>query len=184
MDDDLKLWKRIKAGDSLALRELFDRYYYQLQLDAKKVFHNQIEIEEAVSDCFIKIWVKRNEINIVRSLRSYLFLMVRNSLIDIQRKKKGIVHLEELIYKELPDEETLNELDKYAKLYLALEKLPRQRRRILEMAVFESLSYAQIATELSISNNTVKTQIGRAYRFLKEELNPESLQLFFMLRSE
>jgi RNA polymerase sigma-70 factor (ECF subfamily) len=78
----------------------------------------------------------------------------------------------------------LNELDQYARLYSALEKLPEQRRRILELAVFESCTYAQIAERLGISVNTVKTQMGRAYRFLKEELDPKSINLLFMLRSK
>jgi len=65
-----------------------------------------------------------------------------------------------------------------------LEKLPEQRRRILELAVFESFTYAQIAEKLQISINTVKTQIGRAYRFLKEELDPRSIQLLFLLKSK
>jgi RNA polymerase sigma-70 factor (ECF subfamily) len=84
---------------------------------------------------------------------------------------------------ELPDEESENELDNFSRLYGALEKLPEQRRRILELAIFESCTYAQIAEKLQISVNTVKTQIGRAYRFLKEELDPKSMQLMFILRT-
>ncbi len=184
MNEDLKLWERIKAGDTLALKMLHERYYYQLYFYAQKSFHNEEGIDEAVSDCFIKLWTKRSEISIIRSVKSYLFLILRNNLIDIHRKKKGITHLEDLKYADFPDEETLVDLDQFAKLYQALEKLPEQRRRILELAVFESLSYAQIAEKLQISINTVKTQIGRAYRFLKEELDPKTIQLFLMIRTK
>ena len=76
-----------------------------------------------------------------------------------------------------------NEFDNYARLYNTLEKLPNQRRHILELAVFDSCSYAQIAEKLQISVNTVKTQIGRSYRFLREELDPKSIQLLFLLKS-
>jgi RNA polymerase sigma-70 factor (ECF subfamily) len=100
------------------------------------------------------------------------------------RRKNGIVLLEVSSLPELPDDETQNDLDQYSSLYTALEKLPDQRRRILELAVFESCSYAQVAERLNISINTVKTQIGRAYRFLKQELDPKSIQLLFLLRSK
>ena len=109
--------------------------------------------------------------------------MLRNGLIDILRRKEHSVHFEEGTLPDLPDEEMHTELDRYAQLYNILERLPEQRRRILELAVFESLTYAQIAEKLHISVNTVKTQMGRAYRFIKEELDPKSLQLFFMLSS-
>lgn len=71
---------------------------------------------------------------------------------------------------EPADEEAFDEQEQYQALYSTLEKLPLQRRRILEMAIFDSLSYNEIAEKLKISRNTVKTQIGRAYRFLKENL--------------
>jgi RNA polymerase sigma-70 factor (family 1) len=184
MDDDLTLWKNIREGNTQALKVLHDRYYYQMYLYAEKLYHNQIGLEEAVSDCFIKLWTKRNDILIEHSVKSYLFLMLRNGLIDLIRKKRDIILLEVSSIPDLPDSETLNELDQYARLYSALEKLPEQRRRILELAVFESCTYAQIADRLGISVNTVKTQMGRAYRFLKEELDPKSINLLFMLRSK
>jgi len=184
MEDDLTLWKNIRKGDTLALKELHDRYYYQMCLYALKIYHRQSGMDEAVSDCFIKLWTRRNEIVIERSVKSYLFLMLRNGLIDLARKKNGVILFEINSLPDLPDNETLNEFDDYARLYIALEKLPEQRRRILELAVFESFTYAQIAEKLQISINTVKTQIGRAYRFLKEELDPKSIHLLFLIKSK
>jgi RNA polymerase sigma-70 factor (ECF subfamily) len=183
MEKDLKIWERIKNGDASAMKVLHDRYYYQLYLYARKISNQPSVLDEAVSDCFIKLWTRRNELLIERSVKSYLFLMLRNGLIDRLRSKKHSVHFEDGAIPDLPDEEMHNELDRYASLYNAINKLPDQRRRILEMAVFESCTYAQIAENLNISVNTVKTQIGRAYRFLKEELDPKSMQLFLMVNS-
>ncbi|MEI6276830.1 MAG: sigma-70 family RNA polymerase sigma factor [Prolixibacteraceae bacterium] len=181
MEEDLRIWEKISSGDKSAMKVLHDRYYYQLYHYAKKIHPNPSVLDEAVSDCFIKLWTKRENLIIVRSVKSYLFLMLRNGLIDILRRKEHSVYLEEGTIPDLPDDEMHNELDRYAELYNSLEKLPEQRRLILELAVFESLTYAQIAEKLNISMNTVKTQMGRAYRFIKEELDPKSLQLFFML---
>lgn len=180
MENDLSLWKNIKDGDTRALRMLHERYFYTMFHYATKLFHNQNGLEEVVSDCFIKLWIKRNDLIIEHSVRSYLFLMLRNGLIDLSRRKDNIILFEVGSLPEFPDDEKLNEFDSNAQLYNALEKLPEQRRRILELAVFESCSYAQIAEKLGISINTVKTQIGRAYRFLKEELDPKSIQLLFL----
>jgi len=184
MEDDLTLWRKIQNGDTVALKELHNRYYYQMIHYVKRMHKNFKGSDEAVSDCFIKLWTKSNEILIERSVRSYLFLMLRNTLIDHLRKKKQFVHVDTELFPEAPDEMITEELDDFARLYLALERLPEQRRRILELAVFESCSYAQIAEKLQISVNTVKTQMGRAYRFLKEELDPDSVQILFLLLSK
>ena len=183
MEEDLIIWERIRSGEAPAVKALHDRYYYQLHLYGKKLCHNSTVLDEAVSDCFIKLWTRRNDLMISRSVKSYLFLMLRNGLIDILRRKDHTLYFEEGSVPDLPDEEMLDELDRYAKLYNTLEKLPEQRRRILELAAFQSFSYAQIAEKLHISVNTVKTQMGRAYRFIKEELDPKSLQLLFMIRT-
>jgi len=184
MEEDLKIWEKIKSGDTLAMKALHDRYYYQLYLYGKKICHNSSALDEAISDCFIKLWIRRNDLVISRSVKSYLFLMLHNNLIDILRRKDYTLHFEEGSIPDLPDDEMFDELDRYAKLYCTLEKLPEQRRRVLELAVFESFSYAQIAEKLHISVNTVKTQIGRSYRFLREELDPKSIQLLFLLKSK
>ena len=184
MEDDLTLWKNIRKGDTCALKILYDRYYYHMYLYAKRLYHNQNGLEEAVSDCFIKLWTKRNDIVIEYSVKSYLFLILRNGLIDIFRKKRGIIFLEVNSLPDLPNDETFNEFDQYARLYNVLDRIPEQRRRILELAVFESYSYSQIAEKLDITVNTVKTQMGRAYRFLKEELDPKSINLLFLLHTK
>jgi len=180
MHDDWVLWEKIRSGDTLALKVLHDRYFDQMNLYARKMAGNHYGIEEITSDCFIKLWTKRESILIEKSVKIYLFLMLRNELIDNFRKKNKTSQLKNGTASDLPDEDKFEEFDYYFRLYQALEKLPDQRRRILEKAVFESKTYHAIADELQISVNTVKTQMGRAYRFLKEVLDPKTFQLFYM----
>jgi Sigma-70 region 2 len=78
MEEDLKLWRKIGLGDTTAVKALHDKYYYQLYLYGKKICHNSAVLDEVVSDCFIKLWTRRNELLIDRSLKAYLFLMLRN----------------------------------------------------------------------------------------------------------
>jgi RNA polymerase sigma-70 factor (family 1) len=183
MEEDLKIWEKIRNGDALAMKVLHDRYYYQLFLYAQKISNHPSILDEAVSDCFIKLWTRRKELLIERSVKSYLFLILRNGMIDMLRSKKHSICFEDRVIPDLPDEEMHNELDRYALLYNAINKLPDQRRRILEMAVYESCTYGEIAENLNITVNTVKTQMGRAYRFLREELDPKSIQLLFMIKT-
>ena len=134
-------------------------------------------VEEIVSDCFIKIWENRKQIEINISVKHYIYFMMRNSIIDYSRKNKVLTEPIEDI-QEPADETYFDEQKQYADLYSVLEMLPEQRRNILKMAVFESLTYQQIAERLNISKNTVKTQMGRSYRFLKEKLDPTDFYLF------
>ncbi len=179
--DDQNIWSRIVEGDVRALKVLHEKYYYQMWLWACKYSRNTTHTEELVSDCFIKLWERRQYIFIEKSLKSYLYLMLRNQIVSQARKSKHqlVIGLETL--PDVPDEAIINHFDYYAGLYQAIQRMPEQRRRILELAAFESLSYKEVAARLNISVNTVKTQMGRAYQFLKEELDPTNFLLFHLL---
>lgn len=184
--DDRSIWKKIVEGDVNALRQLHDRYYHGLWLWAVKNTRNESLAEELVSDCFIKLWDSRRKISIEKSVKSYLFLMLRNQFISHARKSKHELVFDDNKFPDLPDVTEMNDQDFYAELYKAIQKIPEQRRKILELAVFESQSYKEIALRLGISVNTVKTQMGRSYQFLKEELDPKNFSLlhFFMKKKK
>lgn len=177
--NDLQLWHQIKEGNRLAFKELYNKYFNQMCLYTLKSVDESMVVEEIVSDCFIKIWENRSKIEIRLSVKHYIFFVLRHIIIDFHRKKS---FLTESIGKipEPAQEEVFDELHQYAALYSALEQLPEQRRKILEMAVFDSMSYSEIAGQLKISKNTVKTQMGRAYRFLKENLSREDFYLLVL----
>lgn len=183
--DDQNIWGKIENDDVDALRILHDKYYYPMWLWASKYTRNETLAEEFVSDCFIRLWERRRHIIIEKSLKSYLYLMLRNQMVSQARKSKRKLVIGSDYLPDLPDEATISDQDYYAALYLAIQKIPEQRRKILELAAFESFTYKEIAAHLNISVNTVKTQMGRAYQFLKEELDPKNFQLFhFFLKRD
>ncbi|MGQ8337475.1 RNA polymerase sigma factor [Sunxiuqinia sp. A32] len=179
--NDQMIWEDICNGNVDSLRILHDRYYLQLCSYARRYVNNSIHVEELVSDCFVKLWVHRKNIMIEKSIKSYVFLMLRNRIVDEARKSESNIVLSSESLPDIPDEAVINKSDFYAELYGAIQRLPEQRKKILELAAFESYTYKEIASELSISVNTVKTQMSRAYKFLKEELDPNSF-LFLYLR--
>lgn len=180
--EDRNIWKNIVADDMDALRKLHDKYYSQMFLWACKYLRRKTVVEELVADCFIKLWKNRKHIIVEKSLKAYLFLMLRNEIVSYKRQSKNNL---EIKLDELPDvlnEEIINKQDYYASLYKAIQRIPERRRKVLELAVFESLTYREIAERLDISLNTVKTQIARSYQFLKEELDPKDFILIHFLK--
>jgi len=175
---DQQIWESIRAGNVGALRTLHDRYFFALCHFADKSLHQLPVSEELVSNCFLRLWEQRKTITIHQSLKAYLYFMVRNQVIDYVRANKNkLVAVDEKI-PEIPTEEEIDRQEFYAILYRAIGKLPEQRRQILEMAALDSMTYREVAEKLSISVNTVKTQMGRAYQFLKEEIGDRRFTLF------
>jgi RNA polymerase sigma-70 factor (ECF subfamily) len=179
-ENDQVVWENIRNGNVSSLRLLHKRYYFQLCHFANRFLKDMTVSEELVSECFVKLWLQREQIFIQKSVKAYLYFMVRNRMINYLRKRKKDLVQHTGSLPDYPADEDMNKLDFYAELYRAIKRLPEQRRKILELAAFDALSYHEIAIQLNISVNTVKTQMGRAYQFLKEELDPRSFYLLFM----
>ena len=80
--EDKRLWEDIKSGDKKALNKLHEKYFHQMCLYANKSTNNSGIVEELVSDCFIKIWGTRQKIDIKVSVKNYIFIMLRNNIVD------------------------------------------------------------------------------------------------------
>lgn len=179
---DLIDWNKIREGDKSVFERMFDLYFQPLCGFASTYVKNNHIVEDIVIECFVEIWEKRESIVIRSSLHNYLLTAVKNSAISFLRKNK--VQFSELEGLALDYDDSKNPLDELPilnRLYLAINKLPEKRRQILKMAAYEGKSYPEIAEELGISINTVKTQMSRSYKFLKDELNVSDRSIFFLL---
>jgi RNA polymerase sigma-70 factor (ECF subfamily) len=63
-------------------------------------------------------------------------------------------------------------------IYNIIEKLPEACREIFKLSRFDDLSHKKIAELLHISENTVKVQIYRALKHLKEAISVIAILLF------
>jgi len=176
-------WKKIREGDKLVFDKMFDCYYYSLCSFISSYIRNKQVVEDIVIDCFTRIWEERSTLEIRSSLQNYLITIVRNSAISYLRKNQLQTSALKAAVLSIPDEtsDPLRDAAILNQLYAAINKLPEQRRAILKMATFEGKSYAQIAEELQISINTVKTQMSRSYKFLRAELEVTQRTLSFLL---
>jgi len=176
-------WRKISEGDKAAFNKLFDRYFYPLCSFASAITRDNSDAEDIVVDCFARIWEDRSSLLIQSSLQNYLITIIKNSAITHLRKNnKHYVDVDEISKIFIAEEiDLIQEASIYNSLYEAIGKLPDQRRLILKMAAFDEKSYQEIAQELGISVNTVKTQMSRAYKFLRSELKVSQNTLSFLL---
>ena len=176
-------WEKIRESDKSVFDKMFDYHYQPLCSFVYHYIEDKQVVEDIVIDCFSKIWEERLSLNIKSSLQNYLITIVKNSAITYLRHNQLQFTNFDTIINSIPDEVTdpLYEPEILNKLYHAINKLPEQRRKILKMAAFEEKSYAEIAEELNISINTVKTQMSRSYKFLKVELGVTHKTIHFLL---
>ena len=158
-----------------ALEDLFRKHYQFLCQIAYYVVADEEAARDIVQDFFYYCWNKRNEIAITGDFRNYAWRAVRNASLNYLKQARrtdvnGSKTLEMTAADSYPGNESwLREEERNKALWTAIDKLPEQRRRVFLLANSEGCSYAEIATQLNISVNTVKTQMRLAYQFLRQE---------------
>lgn len=176
MLNDLLLLSRIKKGDVKAYEKLFRTYYEPLCYYADSFLNDMDNSEEIVQNLFYVFWKDRENIQILLSVKSYLYQAVQNRAFDyIKHLHIRSVYCEKVCNGEfdtssvLPDEELeYKELEKT--LAVLLKRLPDRQRKVFCMNRFKGQKYSEIADELSVSIKTVEADISKVLVFLRKEL--------------
>lgn len=144
------------------------------------------EAKEVVQSIFFNLWIKRTEIEISTSLKSYLYKAVQNYCLNqLQQekiKRKYMIRKAHLPKQNRENGELKMEEDELRKVIKsAILKLPEKRREIFELSRFEDLKYTQIAERLTISVKTVEAQMSKSLEYLRKVLKEYMPVILFQL---
>jgi len=167
---DPDIFQKIKHGDVNSFNCLFDTYYSCLCLFAVK-YLNDLDISRSlVQQLFVDLWVKREKMDTVWSVKSFLYTSVRNRCIDHLRVQKrtmkmtaAVEEVTQIPFHDLIEEAELNDL-----INKSINQLPEKCREIFILCRNEGLKYADVAKRLDLSVKTVEMQMGIALKKLRE----------------
>ena len=169
-----ELVRKISLGDQKAFEKLYHLFYKRLCQFAFLFLHSKEISEEVVSDVFLNVWIKREQLVSDQNIRSYLYTSVRNQTINYLRTKpllsQDYINVYELEI-ESPDSSVDDMIDRemfHEYLQQSFDKLPERCRIIARMHFNDQLPYKEIAEILDISRKTVEAQIAIAIRRIKE----------------
>ncbi len=155
---------------------LFKSHYSSLCSYANGFLKDLDASEEVVQEVMIRIWTGRDTLFIDTSVKSYLYRAVRNGCmnvlkhLNIREEYKSFREKQEAENQRSQEEEMIF-LELEEKIRDAIDRLPFERRKVFIMSRYDGLTYLQIAEKLNISVKTVENQMGKALKFLREELS-------------
>lgn len=163
--------KKLKAGDEIAFKKLFDLYSDRLFVWANNITGDSMASADIVQDFFIRCWEKRNILPDDCSFKAYAYKSIYNASLNHIRDNKRFVPGYEITI-DLIDEDVADEdVEELKRLLLkAIDELPDRCKKIFVMTTLEKKKYMEVADLLGISVNTVKVQVSKAYRILREKI--------------
>ncbi|KIO46057.1 RNA polymerase sigma-70 factor [Sanguibacteroides justesenii] len=166
--------------DGQTFEKLFSKHFSNLTGFAYNYVRDEEIAKDIVHDAFLLLWNKRKCLNPVYPVKSYLFALAQHKALNYLRHL-SVVKTSEYELETLFDS-AAGELDEHEKRLVRLEEqlclLSEMQHDVLIKCVVEGKKYKEVAEELGISLNTVKTHLARALRFLRNELEDRVIMFF------
>lgn len=139
---------------------------------------NPSQIEDILQDVFVKIHSNIEFLKENTKIRSWVFQITRNTIIDYYRKQK--IKLEDIDEIPIEDEVAINNINNIIELELAhkvaaglkemIDNLPEKYSQALYLVEFQGLTQQELAKKLGISVSGAKSRVQRGRQLLKDSL--------------
>lgn len=183
-ESDRALIQKMKADDTNAFEQLFYSYYHELCSLAYKITRCPEQARDVVQDVFYKLWKKRNQQQINRSLKAYLYQAVWNQALNKKDKTKNQQELRETFSEEqnfrtaIPKEKSDDRVSRLiTEIWRIVDEMAERRKFVFTLHRKHGLSYKEIATVMNISRKTVENHMGLALQEIRETISPDLLKL-------
>lgn len=166
------LFLRIANSDEQAFNEVFYSYAPRIRQYALHIAKELPVAEEITQDVFLKLWIRRADLHLIDDPAAWLYRITYNLCLnhvrDTVTKTRKIMEWTKLQDGDTaPVEEQLTVKHLTHLLQQGIETLPLQQRRVYIMTYQHNLSRKQIATELAISENTVRNHLSVSVKSLR-----------------
>ncbi|GAA1670069.1 RNA polymerase sigma factor [Microbacterium lacus] len=168
-DDDAAAWKRVRAGDELALAELFDRHEARLFRHARRLLSTREDAKDAVTVAFFELWRRRESVRLVDgSPLPWLLNTVSHAARNLERAGRRYRTL--LTRTPAASHHETPVLSDESGVLAALKRLPAREQSVIVLTVLEGYPDRAAAETLGIPVGTVKSRLARAKAKLRDEM--------------
>jgi RNA polymerase sigma-70 factor (family 1) len=173
--NDMELLQLLKGGDEVAFNEIYNRYQALLYVYACRIVKEEQEAEDMVQEVFIYLWDKRFSLVCKSSLSAYLYSAVRYKFFDRLDRQKIRTDYRESLQKFLDEEDYctdhyIRERELARLIEEGIAALPSKMQEIFALSRKDELTHKEIATQLNLSEKTVKNQVHNALKILRTRI--------------
>ena len=180
IDEDETLIAAALNGSALAWEKLVRRYESKIYNHGLRLMGNSSDAMDLMQEVFLGVYRNLHRFRGDAKFSSWIFRIAHNKAIDINRRKRLTTtqirtsDQEELAFLDLVPGETniepdnmVSEQQRNRQVISMLAKLPLEQRLVVELKMFQSQTFEEIANLQDISVNTAKTRFYTALKKLK-----------------
>lgn len=165
--------------DGEASTELFRRYAAAMFALACRIARDPALAEEATQDACVQAWRGASRYDASRgSVLSWLLVLVRGRTLDrlrARQTREGYIRSgfdgDTTSSTDCPTDRAFETRDRIGSVDAALDVLPENDRRAIQLAYYEGLTHTEIADRLDVPLGTAKTQLRRGMQMLRTAMH-------------
>lgn len=173
--EDEILVDRFREGDRRAFEELVRRHQRAVFHLARRFVRDDDEAKDVAQRTFVKAFQGLHALRGGGAFRTWLFRITANLALNHIRDHSR-VHPTEDAGANIPVEaigaDRLDDAERRAQLHAALDELPPKQRLVLELRVFQELSFREVAEIAGCSENAAKVNFHHAVKKLRACIEP------------
>lgn len=180
-DEDEALIAAALNGSAHAWEKLVKRFESRVYNLGMRLTGNPTDAMDLMQEVFLGVYRNLHRFRGDAKFSSWLFRIAHNKAVDMNRRKRLMTiqprspnQDEDDSFDSFPGDaksepdSKLNEIEVNKRVTGMLAKLPIEQRLVVELKVFQSLTFDEIATMQEISENTAKTRFYTALKKLKD----------------
>jgi RNA polymerase sigma-70 factor, ECF subfamily len=173
VDVDMPLVERFRAGERRAFDELVRRHQKQVWRLARRYVRNDADASDLAQQTFVRAFRSLGGFRGAASFRSWLYKiainLALNHLRDHAREQPAEIAEDAVTARATGPQRIIADEDQAA-LRAAVAELPPKQRMVLELRVYEELSFKEVAELADCSENAAKVNFHHAVKKLRERL--------------
>jgi RNA polymerase sigma-70 factor (family 1) len=171
---DKELIEALRYGDEDAFECIFERHWQSLYAFVYKMISDKDQTKDVLQNTFLEVWKRKETLYAEDSILPFLIKVAKNEVITLFRKDKVRLAGDEILISNLQRENLTDDKLLATELQDAIDseliKMPVNMRKCFHLSKYEQKSIKDIATELLLSEQTVKNNISEALKRLRNAL--------------
>ena len=158
------------ADKRVGFEQIYRDYSKPMFLYALSFLTSEEEAEDVIQEVFVNFWKDETYRKVKGEVtKTYLFRSVKNNCLNRLKKKDVLRDRLDLLYGDVVEEEMMTWNDELIQeVETEITNMPEHTREIIRSVFFQDLKYQEVADQLGISINTVKTLLKNGMKHLRE----------------